>query len=177
MLVLISTRGLAVRAKTPCRCMQSRVIPGQIAQPPCPSAFPPACCKPPPRTALTLYPQLPRRRRGQQRPRVLPERSCARRLGELGWHSSRQQGFVPSSCPTDFCHFFLQRLGSKRKPLPDGAAPMDAAKPGAACGPRGLPGGARLSQEGPAEPGGAQQSPAVLSHLRRAPSRLCQGYA
>lgn len=153
--------------------MQSRTIPGQIAQPFCPSAFPPACCEPPPCITLTLYPQLLRRCRGQQRPHVLPERSCARRPGELG---SRQRGFIPSSCPPDLCCFFLQRLGSQgsKAPVPDGAVLMDVAEPDAACG---LPGGARLSQKGPAEPGGAQQSPAVTSHLRRAPSRLCQSCA
>lgn len=144
--------------------MQSRAIPGQIAQPFCPSAFPPACCEPPPRTALTLCPQHLRRCRGQQRPRVLPERNCARRAGlEAGVH--------PLQLPPRSLLFLSTKAGKQRKPVPDGAVLMDVAKANAACG---LPGGAQLSQKGPAEPGGAQQSPAVTSHLRRAPSRLCQ---
>lgn len=159
LLALISWRGLAVRAKTPRRCS-----PGQFLD-----------------RLLSPFVRLPSHLPAAS-PLLAPHSPCAHSTcggvrdssvpacclsgavpGELG----SRQGFIP---PRSLL-FLSTKAGKQRKPVPDGAVLMDVAKANAACG---LPGRARLSQKGPAEPGGAQQSPAVTSHLRRAPSRLCQ---
>lgn len=164
----VSPWGLVVRAKTPYRHLQSRIIPGQIAQPIWLACFPPASCKSSsshhtnPVLCSSMAPEEAVMQREHVLPHTLPMPSCAsmaRMAGRARLVEPKAVGVHSLQLLHISLPFLSRKAGKQREPFPAITPSWQTAKPGITWSLHRLP----------------RKSPAELyhnSHLKR----VCQNY-